>query len=33
MTGIPVIRHGQTEWNRPQVFRGRANITLSSLGI
>ena len=33
MTRILLIRHGQTEWNRQQVFRGRAEIPLSNVGI
>jgi len=33
MTRILLIRHGQTEWNRQQVFRGRADIPLSNVGI
>jgi len=33
MTRILLIRHGQTEWNRQQVFRGRAEIPLSEIGV
>ncbi len=33
MRRILLIRHGQTEWNRQQVFRGRADIALSKVGI
>ncbi|MGD0112701.1 MAG: histidine phosphatase family protein [Armatimonadota bacterium] len=33
MTRVLLIRHGQTEWNRKQVVRGRADIPLSSVGI
>ena len=33
MTRILLIRHGQTEWNRQQVFRGRADIPLSNVGV
>ena len=33
MTRILLIRHGQTEWNRQQVFRGRADIPLSETGV
>jgi broad specificity phosphatase PhoE len=33
MTRILLIRHGQTKWNRQQVFRGRADIPLSNVGI
>ncbi|MDR7495308.1 MAG: histidine phosphatase family protein [Armatimonadota bacterium] len=33
MARIFLIRHGQTEWNRQQIFRGRADVPLSSVGI
>ena len=33
MSRVLLIRHGQTEWNRQQVFRGRADIPLSNVGI
>jgi broad specificity phosphatase PhoE len=33
MTGVLLVRHGQTEWNREQVFRGRADIPLSETGL
>ena len=33
MTRILLIRHGQTEWNRQEIFRGRADIPLSEEGI
>ena len=32
MTRILLIRHGQTEWNRQEIFRGRADIPLSDVG-
>ncbi len=32
MLRLLLIRHGQTAWNREQVFRGRADIPLSELG-
>jgi len=32
MTRILLIRHGQTEWNRQEIFRGRADIPLSKEG-
>lgn len=32
MTRILLIRHGQTEWNRQEIFRGRADIPLSDEG-
>ena len=28
-----IIRHGETDWNREQVFRGRRDIRLSAAGI
>ncbi len=32
MTTILLIRHGETEWNRELIFRGRADIPLSARG-
>jgi len=32
-TRILLIRHGQTEWNRQRIFRGRADIPLSEAGL
>ena len=33
MTRIVLVRHGRTEWNRIERFRGRADITLDYVGI
>jgi broad specificity phosphatase PhoE len=33
VTRIFLIRHGQTEWNRREIFRGRVDIPLSPVGI
>jgi broad specificity phosphatase PhoE len=33
MTRILLIRHGQTEWNRERIFRGRADVPLSAEGL
>ena len=33
MTRLVVVRHGRTEWNRVERFRGRANIELDEVGI
>lgn len=33
MTDIILIRHGETEWNVKEVFRGRIDIELSETGI
>lgn len=33
MTRILLVRHGQTEWNQQEIFRGRADIPLSATGI
>ncbi|HEX75724.1 MAG TPA: histidine phosphatase family protein [Dehalococcoidia bacterium] len=33
MTRLIVIRHGRTEWNRVERFRGRADIDLDGVGV
>jgi len=33
MTRIVLIRHGQTEWNRIERFRGRADVLLDETGL
>ncbi len=33
MTRLIVVRHGRTEWNRVERFRGRADIELDEVGI
>lgn len=33
MTRLVVVRHGRTEWNRVERFRGRADIELDKVGI
>jgi broad specificity phosphatase PhoE len=33
MTRIVLIRHGQTEWNRVERFRGRADVLLDETGL
>lgn len=32
MTQLIIIRHGQTEWNRVERFRGRVNLDLDEVG-
>jgi probable phosphoglycerate mutase len=32
MTRLVLVRHGQTEWNRVERFRGRADVPLNDLG-
>jgi len=32
MTVFHVVRHGETDWNRQQVFRGRLDVPLNDLG-
>ncbi len=33
MTRIILVRHGQTEWNRLERFRGRADVPLNATGL
>ena len=33
MTVIILIRHGETDWNREQVFRGRIDVALNEVGL
>jgi broad specificity phosphatase PhoE len=33
MTGIILVRHGETEWNRVERFRGRADVPLNETGL
>lgn len=33
MTCIILVRHGQTEWNRVERFRGRADVPLNEIGL
>jgi len=33
MTRVVLVRHGQTEWNRVERFRGRADVPLNETGI
>ncbi len=33
MTRFVLVRHGQTEWNRVERFRGRADVPLNDIGL
>lgn len=33
MTSIYLIRHGQTAWNREEIFRGRTDVPLDEVGL
>jgi broad specificity phosphatase PhoE len=33
LTKIILIRHGETEWNKEEIFRGRVNIELNETGL
>lgn len=33
MTEVLLIRHGETEWNREEIFRGRIDVELSQAGL
>ena len=33
MTTIYLVRHGQTAWNKEEIFRGRADVPLSLIGL
>lgn len=33
MTSIYLVRHGQTAWNREEIFRGRTNVPLDETGL
>ena len=33
MTSIYLVRHGQTAWNREEIFRGRADVPLDETGL
>jgi len=33
MTCIILVRHGQTEWNRVERFRGHADVPLNEIGL
>jgi len=33
MTSIYLVRHGQTAWNREEIFRGRTDVPLDEIGL
>lgn len=33
MTSIYLVRHGQTAWNREEIFRGRTDVPLDEVGL
>ena len=33
MTQVILVRHGETEWNVEQIFRGRIDIELNETGV
>jgi broad specificity phosphatase PhoE len=33
MTRVILVRHGETEWNRVERFRGRADVPLNDTGL
>ena len=33
MTRIILVRHGETDWNKEQIFRGRIDVPLNSTGL
>lgn len=33
MTHIYLVRHGQTAWNKEEIFRGRSNVPLNETGL
>ncbi len=33
MTKVILIRHGETDWNREQIFRGRIDVALNETGL
>ena len=33
MTSIYLVRHGQTAWNKEEIFRGRTDIPIDETGL
>ena len=33
MTNIYLVRHGQTAWNKEEIFRGRTDVPLDETGL